>query len=337
MVLRAEQNGTAHEVRRRAALISLGVGTAVCAVKFGGWWLTDSAAVLSDALESIVNVAAALLLLYSVILSLRPADRNHPFGHGKVEYFSAGAEGALILAAAGLIIVTATRELLRGPSVHDVDLGLLVVGFAGVVNFGLGRYLVSVGRREGSTALVADGRHVLTDTVTSAGVVIGLAAVWITGWKPFDPIMALLVAANILRTGWQLLREAIGGLMDEADPELLGSITAALEKHRQPWWIDVHGLRAVRRGSREHVEVHLVIPRYWDADRLHQEGDAIEQVMLESAAISGGVIVHFDPCRPQKCSGCPVEDCPVRETPFAGRTALTLERVIREDEPLDRP
>ena len=333
----ADQNGTAHEVRRRAALISLSVGTVLCAVKFGGWWVTDSAAVLSDALESTVNVAAALLLLYSVIFSLRPADRNHPYGHGKVEYFSAGVEGALILAAAVLIIVAATRELLRGPSIHDVDLGLLVVAFAGVVNFGLGRHLVSVGRREGSAALVADGRHVLTDTVTSAGVVIGLGAVWITGWKPFDPIMALLVAVNILRTGWQLLRAAIGGLMDEADPKLLESITATLEKHRQPAWIDVHGLRAVRRGSKEHVEVHLVIPRYWDADRLHQESDAIEQVMLDSAAISGGVIVHFDPCRPQKCPGCLIGDCPVREAPFAERTPLTLDRVTREDEPLDRP
>ena len=325
----------AYDARLRAGRISLAVGLCVLAAKLGAWWLTGSAAVLSDALESVVNVVAAGLLLYSLHLSHQPADRNHPYGHGKVEFFSAGVEGSLIGVAALLIAFEAVRQLVAGPRIQRIDAGLVLVSAAAALNGAVGAYLVRVGRRAHSLALVADGRHLLTDVVTSAGVIVGLVAVWITGWTRLDPLVALAVAAYILRTGWQLTRQAVGGLMDEADPDLLRRLVEALEAGREPWAIDAHGLRAWRSGSVEHVDLHLVVPRYFDADRLHQIDEQLERRLLAAAGVPGEVIVHFDPCRPRHCAGCAMPACPVREAPFTGRRPLTLERATRGDEALE--
>ncbi len=327
-------DGLAARARLRAGWLALGTGAAVFAVKLAAWRLTGSAAVLSDALESIVNVVAAALLLFSLYVSVRPADRDHPYGHGKVEFFSAGVEGTLIGVAALWIAAEALRALWRGPAPRQLELGLGLVAAGTAANALVGWHLVRVGRRVRSLALVADGRHLLTDVLTSAGVLVGLAAVRVTGWVVLDPLVALAVALQILRTGWRLARQAVGGLMDEADPETLQNIVAALEGAREPWWIDAHSLRAWRSGAAEHVDLHLVVPRYFDADRLHGISEQVEKVALRGAGLPGEVIVHFDPCRPRYCAGCPVEACPVRSAPFATRRPLTLERATREDEAL---
>lgn len=324
-----------HRARLRAGRIALAGGAVILAAKLGAWWLTGSAAVLSDALESLVNVAAGALLLYSLHVSAQPADRNHPYGHGKIEFFSAGVEGTLIGLAAILIGVEALQHLLTAPELRSLDLGLLLVTGATAANAVLGVHLVRVGRRVHSLALVADGRHLLTDVATSVGVVAGLALVWATGWRILDPLVALAVAAHILLTGYRLVREAVGGLMDEADPSLLGAMVAALEDRREPSWIDVHSLRAWRSGAVQHVDVHLVVPRYFDADRLHAIGDRMEAALLGATQRPGEAIVHFDPCRPRHCPGCAMPDCPVRAAPTAARRPLTLERATRGDETLD--
>ena len=321
--------------QRRAARLSLSGGVAVFGGKLLGYLLTGSSAVLSDALESSVNVAAAALLLYSVRVAARPADRDHPYGHGKVEFFSAGVEGTLIAVAAVLILVEAGRELLRGPELHRIDLGLLLVSAMAALNLALGGYLIRVGRRTRSIALVADGKHLLTDVVTSAGVVLGLSAVWLTGFAVLDPLVAIAVAVHILRTGYTLVREAVGGLMDEADEAVLSRIVDALERDRRPWWIDVHTLRAWRSGAAQHTDLHLAVPRYFDAERLHQIDDEVGASVSASAGVFADVIVHFDPCRPRHCGGCAVADCPVRAEPFRSRDPLTLERSVRADEKLD--
>ncbi len=320
--------------RIRAGWISLAVGSVVFAGKFLAFQLTGSAAVFSDAMESIVNVAAGALLLYSLVVALRPADRDHPYGHGKVEFFSAGAEGALIAVAALLIFYQATMELVRGPELRRLDLGLaLVVALAGV-NAALGAYLVRTGRRTHSLALVADGEHVLTDVVTTAGVVLGLLAVRITGIVWIDPLVALALALHILRSGWRLLRGAVGGLMFEADESLLAPVCDAFERDRDVSWIDVHSLRTWRSGAIQHSDLHLVVPRYHDADRLHEIGEDIRRVVLGATGRPGDVIVHFDPCRPRHCAGCAMEDCAVREKPLSHREPIRLDRAIRADEGL---
>lgn len=321
--------------RLRAGRLALGTGILVFAVKLAAWRLTASAAVLSDALESVVNVVAGALLLYSLYVATRPADADHPYGHGKVEFFSAGVEGALIGVAAVVIAVDAIGELLAGPAIQRIDLGLALVTAATAVNAAVGWHLVRVGRRTHSLALVADGKHLLTDVVTSAGVIVGLAAVRLTGWLVLDPLVALGVALHILRTGWELVRQAVGRLMDEAEPGLLERMVEALEHERAPWCIDAHSLRAWRSGRTQHVDLHLVVPRYFDADRLHEIGDRVEGVLLEASGLPGEAIVHFDPCRPRHCPGCALDPCPVRSAPFVARRRLDLARATRGDEALD--
>jgi cation diffusion facilitator family transporter len=324
-----------YAARLRAGWLALATGVLVFAVKVVAWRLTGSAAVLSDALESVVNVVAGALLLFSLYVSMQPADRNHPYGHGKVEFFSVGVEGTLIAIAALLIAGEAIRQLIAGPALRQLDLGLVLVSIATAANAAVGWHLIRIGRRAHSPALIADGKHLLTDVVTSVGVVAGLAAVWISGWERLDPLIAIAVAIHILRTGWQLVRQAVGGLMDEAEPALLAGMVDALEREREPWLIDAHSLRAWRSGHTQHVDLHVVVPRYFDADRLHGISERLESRLLAPSGLPGEAIVHFDPCRPRHCRGCPVEPCPVRSAPFRRRSPLTLERATRGDEVLD--
>ncbi len=325
------------EARLRAGLVSALAGIAIFSGKFAAWWLTDSAAVLSDALESTVNVVAAAVLLFSLIVAARPADRSHPYGHGKVEFFSAGVEGTLIAIAAILILGAAIRDLVEGSHLRSLDVGLMLVSAMTAANAGLGAYLLRVGRRTHSLALQADGHHVLTDVWTSLGVIAGLAAVWVTGVQWLDPLIAIAVALNILRTGWMLMRQAIAGLMDEADDALLARMVGALEARREPGWIDVHSLRSFRSGAFHHADLHLVVPRYFDAQRLHDMDDALHAAMANVEGWSGELIVHFDPCWPAHCPVCEMEACPVRAQPAKGRESFDLDRATREDDPVVGP
>jgi cation diffusion facilitator family transporter len=325
----------ATDERRRAATISLYGGVVVLVGKAAAYSLTGSTAVLSDALESVVNVVAAAFLLYSIRLASTPADRNHPYGHGKIEFFSAGVEGTLIAFAAGLILFEAIGDIWRGPELHRLNEGMLVLAFFGAINAGIGLHLVRVGNRLGSLALRADGMHLLTDVITTLGVLIGLLAVKLTGWSYLDPIAAVIVALNILRVGWQLAREAVSGLMDEADEALLEQISVSLESQRKPWSIDIHTLRTWRSGATHHVDLHMTVPRYYDAERLHEVDEVLGVDLFEHSQLRGDMIVHFDPCRPRHCTSCAMEDCPVRSHAFEERAPYSVGLLTRIDEDLD--
>jgi 2-amino-4-hydroxy-6-hydroxymethyldihydropteridine diphosphokinase len=286
-------------------------------------------------MESVVNVVAASLLLYSLIVAARPPDPDHPYGHGKVEFFSAGLEGALIVLAAGAILIEAIAEIVRGPDLRRLDAGLAMLAVLSAANGALGFYLIRTGERTGSLALVADGRHILTDVWTSVGVIAGLALVWVTDWQLLDPFVAMAVALNVLHTGWTLAREAVGGLMDEAPEELLATLAAALDARREPSWIDAHSLRAWRSGHFTHVDLHMVVPRYLDVDRLHEVDGRVDETISRTLEGPTEVIVHFDPCRPRFCSTCQMPDCPIREAAFEARKPWSRERATRVDESLE--
>jgi cation diffusion facilitator family transporter len=322
-------------LRTRAAKLSFAAAAVICAGKFAAFGMTGSSAVFSDAMDSVGNTAAAVLLLYSVTLAALPADRNHPYGHGKIEFFSAGAEGTLIVGAGLLVLVEAFHSLWTGPQVRHLGAGIWMIAGVTALNVLLSTYLIRTGRRVQSLALEAHGGHVMTDVLTSTGVLLGLGTVWLTGWLVLDPLIAAVVAALILHTGWKLLCEGIRGLMDEADPETLRRIVEALEARREPWHIDIHSLRTWRSGVEHHVDLHLAVPRYFDADRLHDIHDGVIRTVLSATGAPGDVIVHFDPCRPRQCSACAMEDCRVRGDAFAGRNPLTLDRATRQDEALD--
>ncbi|MBW2314155.1 MAG: 2-amino-4-hydroxy-6-hydroxymethyldihydropteridine diphosphokinase [Deltaproteobacteria bacterium] len=321
--------------RIRAGRLALLAGAGIFAGKVVAFGITGSSAVFSDAMESVVNVVAAGLLLYSLVVAARPPDPDHPYGHGKVEFFSAGVEGALIALAALAILVEAGGELMRGPELRELDTGLVLLSGLAGANAWLGVFLVRTGRRTASSALVADGRHVLADVWTSVGVVGGLLVVKWTGWVVLDPLIAIAVAANILRTGFAITREAVGGLMDEAPEEMLDTLASALEAQRAPAWIDVHSLRAWRSGRFTHADIHIVVPRYFDADRLHDLDGRINHAVARALDGPTEVIVHFDPCRPRLCAGCEMTDCAIRETGFEVRYPWSRERATRVDEALE--
>ncbi len=321
----------AHDARLAAGRLSLIVGVLVFASKVTAWIVTGSVAVFSDAMESIVNVVAALLLVWSLRLAAQPADHDHPYGHGKAEFLSAGVEGALIIVAAVLIAVQALRDLIVGAVPHHLDTGIALLAGAALVNGGLALHLIRVGRRTHSLALVADGRHILTDVWTSGGVLVGLVAVQLTGKSWLDPAVALAVAANIVREGRRLVQHAVGGLMDEADLALLDRLVEGLETERPPEWIDVHGLRAWRSGAELHADLHLVVPRYLDAERLHHVAESIEARLQSQTEVPTEAVVHFDPCRPHECVHCEMPSCPVRSAAFETRRPLTRRRATRVD------
>lgn len=287
------------EARRRlAAILSLVVGFGMLGGKWAAYLLTGSHAILSDALESVVHVAATAFALVSLIVSARPPDPKYPYGYGKIGYFSAGFEGGLIAIAALLIFYEAAQGFLLGEELTRLDLGLILIVAASVVNLALGLWLIAQGKRTGSLILVADGQHVLSDSYTSFGVVVGIALVWLTGWRWLDPTVALIVGANILRTGVGLVREAYSGLMDRSDPELLDRIVATLEAARRPGWLDLHHLRAWQSGDRVFVDFHLVVPAEWTVSQVHDAQDYARDRLRDALGPAAEPIIHFDPQRP---------------------------------------
>ncbi|HVN87873.1 MAG TPA: cation diffusion facilitator family transporter [Candidatus Binatia bacterium] len=317
--------------RLSAGVASLVVGSLLLAAKYFAYELTGSTAILSDAMESIVNVVAAAFAIGGLVFAGRPADRNHPYGHGKIEYFSAAFEGGLIAFAAVMIVYEAGRTLLEGGAVRQLDLGLAITGAAGAINLALGGFLIRVGRRARSITLVADGQHVLSDFWTSLGVVIGLLLVRLTGIPWLDPLVAALVGFNLARTGLHLVRRAAAGLLDEEDSELLAKLLASLNASMVPGIIRVHNLRAIRSGRFSHIDAHLVVPEFWTVERAHDAADTFEREVITGCGIDGEIVFHTDPCRRAYCSRCDIGDCPIRVEPFRSRPALTVEEIIQPD------
>jgi len=325
---------SASRLRIRAAAISLGVGALLLGVKYVAFLATGSAAILSDALESITNVAGASFALGGILFAIRPADEGHPYGHGKIEYMSAVFEGGLITFAALLILWFSVQELIVGAELERVDFGLLLTVVAGFVNLALGAFLVRTGEKANSITLIADGRHVLSDFKTSVGVVVGLGLVWLTGMPIFDPLAALAVGLNLAWTGVGLVRHGAGGLLDEEDTALLERIVDAFEASTFPGIIRVHRLRAIRSGAITHADAHLIVPEFWTVETAHDASNAFAVAVLEAGDVEGEIVFHTDPCRREFCRVCDVPACPVRRFDFASRPPLTLEEA-RKEEPID--
>jgi cation diffusion facilitator family transporter len=293
------------------------------AVKFIAFYLTGSAAILSDALESIINVVAAGFALASIIIAAKRPDPTHPYGHGKVEYFSAGFEGALIVLAALGIFYEAWPRLLHPQAIPKLEKGLLLILGAALVNLVLGAILVIMGRRTKSIVLVADGKHVLTDVYTTVGVVLGLAAVYFTGWNWLDGAVAILVGLNILVTGARLVWQAAAGLMDKSDPKFLEEICRVINDNRRPMWIDIHQLRARRAGTHVFIDFHLILPRDLPLEESHAEVKKLEQILNDQYEGQADILIHADPCMAPECPICGLESCEHRH---AGLRMLRLWR-----------
>jgi cation diffusion facilitator family transporter len=319
--------------RRMTAIgLSLFVSVTLLAAKFYTFHLTRSSAVLSDALESIINVAAAGFAMVSIWMAGQPPDPGHPYGHGKIEFFSAGFEGALIIFAAIGIFKTGIAHLLMPTALENLQEGLMILIAASAINLLLGLGLIRIGRQVQSLTLIADGRHVLTDVYTSIGVVVGLFLVQMSGWLWLDGAIACLIGINILVTGIRLVSQSFSALMDASDPQLLDQIVRLLETHRRPAWIDIHQLRAWRSGNFVHIDLHLVLPREFSLEDAHNQAKYIENMIVGRFEGNADVLVHMDPCIAQECPVCRQYYCSLRNgdrpeaTSAWNRNRLTMKK-----------
>jgi cation diffusion facilitator family transporter len=279
---------------KRYAYLSIAAAIATILLKGVAWWMTDSVGLLSDALESFVNLAGALMALAMLTVAEMPEDETHAHGHGKAEYFSSAFEGFLIFIAAVSIGYAAVDRILHPRMLEAIGIGLAVSVVASIINLATARILLQVGRTENSITLEADARHLLTDVWTSAGVIVGVGLVWATGWLWLDPAIALLVAANILWTGWRLLSRSASGLMDESvPPEQLQAIEGVLETYRQQG-LDFHALRTRQAGMRSFVTLHVLVPGAWSVKQGHDLVEEIEADIMR-AVPNAHVTSHLEP------------------------------------------
>jgi cation diffusion facilitator family transporter len=279
---------------RRFAWLSILAALVTIALKSGAWWLTGSVGFLSDALESLVNVAGAVMALAMLAIASRPADELHAFGHGKAEFFSSAFEGALIALAAGGIAWTAIVRLFDPQPIEQFGLGLAVTVAASLINLGVGLVLLRAGRSHGSIALEANGHHLMTDVWTSVGVILGVGLAALTGWLWLDPAVALAVGVNILWTGWQLTRRSAHGLMDGVLPAgQLEALDAVIEGYRAQG-LDFHAVRTRQAGARCFVSMHVLVPGAWTVQQGH---DLLERIEAEvrAAIPRSTVFTHLEP------------------------------------------
>lgn len=299
----------------RLILLSFGVSTVLMIVKFGAWWLTGSNAILTDALESIVNVVASGFAFYSVYLAAQPRDRNHPYGHGKIEFFSAGLEGVLIGLAGAFIIIHSALNILSPQPLEALGAGMLLTLITALVNWGLGWTLRREGHRSDSPTLSADGQHLILDAQSTFALVLGLGLIVLTGWAWLDSVLSILFAGFMIYNAFRITRRSVAGLMDEVDEGTLERVVSALQQHRQLAWIDVHNLRIQKYGADLHIDCHVTLPYYWGLERVHAEIHEIEEVLEREFSSHVEIFIHADPCLPACCAYCGVVDCPVRQAP----------------------
>jgi cation diffusion facilitator family transporter len=279
---------------KRYAWLSIAAALATILLKGWAWWITGSVGLLSDALESFVNLAGAIMALAMLTLAAMPADDNHAHGHGKAEYFSSAFEGFLIIIAAVAISYAAIDRLLNPQPIEAVGIGLAVSVVASVINLATSRILMAVGKKHKSITLEADAHHLLTDVWTSAGVIVGVGLVWLTGWLWLDPVIALLVALNIVWTGWQLLHRSATGLMDVSIPEEeLRAIESVLGSYRRQG-LDFHALRTRQAGTRAFISLHVLVPGKWTVQLGHDWSERIE-ADIRQAVTYAHITTHLEP------------------------------------------
>ncbi len=322
--------------RLTAAFISLFAGLLVMGIKYYAFKLTNSTAILSDALESVVNVVAAAFAIFAIRRAQEPPDSTHPYGHGKIEFVTAVFEGGLISFASIVIAYEAIRRLLSGGTTPILSNGLFLVIAAAALNGILGFYLLRTGKATHSMALEADGKHVLSDFATTLGILLALGIVKIVNLSWLDPAIALVMAGILAYTGVPLMKNAIAALLDAADFTLLEKILQSFEKNRSPEFIRAHHIRAMRNGRRIHVDGHLVIPEFWTVEQAHDNTLLFEQKIVKDIFLEGEIEFHIDPCRRMYCKSCEINACPIRKEAFVSRPPLSLEEMTSPVDITDR-
>ncbi len=305
------------------------VSVLLLVIKFIAYYSTYSVSILTDALESIVNVAAGFIGLYSLYIAAKPGDRDHPYGHGKAEFISAAIEGTMICSAGAIILYKAAQNLIHPAALHKLNFGIWLIAGTAVVNFIVGFLCFRTGKKNNSLALMASGKHLQSDTYSTLGIIAGLALLYFTGYRWVDSAVAILFGAIIIYTGYRILRRSVAGIMDEADIKLLTRMVQVLNANRRENWIDLHNLRVIKYGSKLHVDCHLTLPWYLNLLEAHEEVDALANLIRKEFGESLELFVHTDPCLPFSCQICTKNNCNVRNNSFAGKIDWTLENVLQ--------
>lgn len=308
------------------AIVSVGL----LGVKIIAYLLTNSVAILTDAMEGIVNIVAGFVGLYSLYVSAKPRDEDHPYGHGKVEFVSAALEGTMIFAAGFVILFQAIKNLIYPEVISQLDLGMLLIGITAAVNYILGAICLSVGRKNNSIALQASGQHLHSDTYSTIGLVAGLVVIYFTKILWLDSVIAIIFAAIIVRTGYRILRSSLAGIMDETDRKLLVKMVTVLNHNRRVNWIDLHNLRIIKYGNVLHLDCHLTVPWYLNVHEAHDEVEELTRLVRDRFGRAMEFFVHTDGCLEFQCRLCNKFECPVRQHPFERKVEWTVENISRD-------
>lgn len=306
-----------------------GISVLLLVTKFIAYYLTHSVSILTDALESIVNVVAGFIGLYSLSVAAKPKDRDHPYGHGKAEFISAAVEGTMIIAAGGIILYKAVQHLLYPEPLHQLDYGIWLIAVTAVVNFIAGFYCVSIGKKNNSLALQASGKHLQTDTISTLGIIIGLLLLYFTAYQWIDSAVALLFGVYIIYTGYIIFRRSLAGIMDEADEQLLERMIELLNANRRENWVDLHNLRIIKYGAVLHLDCHLTVPWYLNVHQAHEEIDVLSMLVKKEFGEAVELFVHSDGCLPFQCPVCDKANCPVRQAVFQHEIRWTVHNILQ--------
>jgi cation diffusion facilitator family transporter len=315
----------------RLQKIITGVGIILFVMKVLAWYLTGSIAILTDALESTVNVIAGLIGVYSLYVSAKPKDQDHPYGHGKAEFLSAAVEGTLVTLAGFIIIYEALNNLIHPHLVQKLDYGILLVAITGVINYVAGYICISTGKKNNSLALIASGKHLQTDTYSTIGIIAGLILLYFLKLWWIDSAVAILFAFIIMFTGYKIIRSSVSGIMDEADETLINKMVVMLNVHRKENWIDLHNLRIIKYGGTLHIDCHLTIPWYLNINEANLEIDALSDIVKKELGESMELFVHSDGCNDFSCKLCSKQICSVRQHSFEKKIEWTMENISTDN------
>lgn len=304
-------------------------GLAIMLSKFYAYYLTQSNTILSDALESIVNIIAGSLGLYSLYLSSKPRDFDHPYGHGKVEFITSAIEGTMIIVAGGMIIYKSIYAFIHPHPIQELGLGIILISISGIVNYILGVIAVKKGKQKHSLALESSGVHLKTDAYTTLGIIVGLFVIYFTKLDILDNIIALIIALFIIYHGYHIVKKSIGGIMDEADFKLNEHVIQHLEKNRKREWIDVHNFRIIKYGEVIHIDCHMTMPWYYSLQESHDSMKLFEECLQNSVSNPVETFIHIDPCVPKSCKICEVQNCPERKFKFEHKIVWKLENITK--------
>ena len=297
--------------------------------KLIAYYLTNSVGILTDALESTVNVLTGFISLYSITIALKPRDDNHPFGHGKIESLSASVEGILILLAGLIIIFEAIKRFFNPIEIQQLDIGIIIIAIAGIINYVLGYYSIKTGRKHDSIALVSSGKHLQSDTYSTIGLVVGLILLLVTKLAWLDSAIAILFGFIIIFTGYKILKETTSNLMDEADMKMLQEITNLLSENRSNSWINIHNLKLVKYGDSYHIDCDLTLPWYMNISDAHKESDLVIKLISDNYSNNIDFTIHTDECKPNLCQHCRILDCSYRKQAFSTNLEWTLDNIIK--------